>query len=29
MFPGYAAWLRVKDVIWNFKNLKWQRPTSH
>ena len=29
MLPGYAAWLRIKDVIWNFKNQKWQRPTSH
>jgi len=29
MFPGYAAWLRIRDVIWDFKNLKWQRPTSH
>ncbi len=29
MFPGYAAWLRIKDIIWDFRNLKWERPTSH
>lgn len=29
IFPGYAAWLRIKDIICDFKNQIWQRPTSH
>jgi hypothetical protein len=25
--PGYAVWLRVRDLLWDLKQQKWQRPT--
>lgn len=25
LFPGYAVWLRVRDLLWYLRQLKWQR----
>jgi hypothetical protein len=28
LLPGYAVWLRVRDLLWDLKQQKWQRPTT-